>query len=224
MSNNARGMLVRRAAAFAAVLTLTLTGAAEARPAEAPLPPSVVLTAGELPAVGTPWNEVRARPRTGPHWSRQAPPCWPGVTHPFGESDGYDGASSAKKGEGNLGHTLDNTVLRFPYRARADAVLAEWRQRIATCEIPVDPHGGSLYIKNVRKVGTVSGVDVWGYDFGASGYQFSPNTNYLQFFVVQRENVLSFVALVDHVTIEPHPLVTTEATIAAVQRRLAALS
>ncbi|MCP3804793.1 hypothetical protein NLX83_36560 [Allokutzneria sp. A3M-2-11 16] len=45
--------------------------------------------------------------------------------------------------------------------------------------------GGSLYIQNVRKAATVSGVDVWGYDFGASGYQFSPNTNYMQFFGTQ---------------------------------------
>ena len=222
MSNNAKGILVRRAVAFAAALTLTMTVAAEAEPAATPLPPSVVLTAAELPAVGNPWSEVKAFPRTGPHWSRQSPPCWPGVTHPFGETDGYDGSSSAKSA-GKLGHLLYNTVLRFPDRARADAVLTEWRNRIADCAIPVDPVGGSLYIKNVRKAATVSGVDVWGYDFGASGYQFSPYTNYMQFFVVQHENVLSFVALADHVTVEPHPLVATEATIAAVRRRLAEL-
>lgn len=217
------------ALAFAVGLGAAPAGAAtgEAAGPIGPLPLSVALTRDELPPVGA-WTEPVVKPKSqaGPY---VYPTCW---AHwlpilPLNETDGvYEYAAVPRPG----GHTgpyydLVGLVLRFPDTAAADAIAAEYRSRIARCEIPYpDIANGQLFVRQPRPVANVSGVDVWAYEWGAAGYMESPNTGYTQFFMIQRENVLYFVQVTDTKTTEPHPVIPFGATIAAVQRHLAALS
>jgi hypothetical protein len=215
---------VQRILAVAAMtvgLLGTTVGTASAAPADIShqLPLSVALAKAELPPVGG-WSE--------PHTLVKPPggydgPCWD-ERYLLGELDGvYSGASVPHPGAPIGYYTAQSLVLRYASTAKANAAAEQWRGFVANCEIPVNPAGnGSLYILNVRKVATVSGVEVWGYEEGASGYQST--SNYRQFFLVQRENVLYIFWTDDYSTLEPHPVIPFTATANAVVQHLAALS
>lgn len=222
-----------RRATVALALAVGLGGAlageatADAAGPIGPLPLSVALTKDELPPVGA-WTEPVVKPKSqaGPYLY---PTCW---AHwlpilPLNETDGvYEYAAVPRPGSHTAPfYNAEILVLRLRDTAAADAIAAEYRSRIASCEIPYpDIANGQLYVRQPKLVANPSGVDVWAYEWGAAGYLESPNTGYTQFFMVQRENVLYFVQITDTKTIEPHPVLPFDATVAAVHRHLAALS
>jgi hypothetical protein len=199
------------------------TATADENDVAGPLPLSVALATTELPPVGV-WDVHQVRPKKS--FELAQPTCWSNQQL-LGETDGIiEDSMVSRPGNFPYYYAERSQVLRFRDTAAANAAAARWHAAVADCEIPNDsPYpNGQLFIQNLRVVATVSGVDVWGYDCGASGYTPPGHTEYVQFFLVQRENVLYFGQLNDSVTVEPHPVIPVADTVAAVQRHLDALS
>lgn len=200
------------------------------------LPESVLLGLDELPDVpGVRWEKGDI---LGEEWGASDPiPCWSvegeALWKPAGLVDGFTGSSYGYlDADDYTDYHVANRVDVFEDEQSAEAVMSLYRDRIDTCDGRIVLYSQDLYYvqQGIHLVETDSGTDVWGQNYDTAYGNPAPDPAasrfHEEFFMVRKDNVISFVYLDDGglSPTPPHPEYSLEKTVEAARAHLDELS